>query len=154
MNELLQVLLYFFGPLGDELPGFPCSIDDLKHMDFLASLDVFKQLFYGHLNSNDPMEMKASPLQQSDGFRVFSEEECSRMSRRCRSFLLYLEQIGLLNAIVREQMIKKLLELPQAEVTLSQVKWLAYSILSEESDPVAAAYIEKMLFIPDNSNLH
>lgn len=155
MNDLLQVLLYFFGPLGEELPGFPCKITDLKNMDFLASLAVFEKLFSGlHYPEGLELGNKAILLQQPEGFRIYSEDEILKISKRCRALLQHLEQVKLIDAEQREDIINKIMELPNAEISLSRVKWLIYSIFAERDDKTGAAYIEKSIFNPENERLH
>src|SRR5690606_1998098 len=56
--------------------------------------------------------------------RVFSNEEIARLEPAARGFLLYLEQVGLLNAQQRELVLDRVMALDADDVDVEQVKWV------------------------------
>lgn len=65
--------------------------------------------------------------------RVYAREEQARLSTECRGFLLYLEQLGILDATAREVVIDRLLAF-EDEVDLVRVKWVCLLVLINHSD--------------------
>lgn len=149
MNDILQVILYFFEVLEYELPpgDLPFSITELKDLNFPASLAIMKRLF-PQLLEDAPIAspMEEYPTQPHLGLRVFTPEECSILNKKCRGFLHSLEQLGVLNSISREQVIEEILQLNPFDITLSRLKWITLSILSEQADKVATACVERLVF--------
>ena len=61
--------------------------------------------------------------------RLFTEQEMERMDARCRGFLLFLEQVGILNARDRELVIDRVMVLDSDELDLQQLKWIIVMVL-------------------------
>jgi Smg protein len=61
--------------------------------------------------------------------RVFNTLECSRLTTECRNYILYLENVGILDATRRELVLDRLLALESDAVELEQVKWIVLLVL-------------------------
>jgi Smg protein len=91
--------------------------------------------------------------------RVFADNECAKLDTECRSYILYLENIGILNATQRELVVDRLLALepPTVEhgVDLEQVKWVVLMVLfSQPGQEAAYSRMEDLLFSSRLEALH
>jgi Smg protein len=78
--------------------------------------------------------------------RVYAPSECDRLSSECRGFLLYLEQLGILNSQSRELVIGRLLAIDD-EVDLERVKWVCLLVLiNQPGEEEAAVHLEDMVY--------
>jgi Smg protein len=66
---------------------------------------------------------------RSTTFRIFSSDEQRWMDTECRSYLLFLEQAGVINTESREQVIDRVLELEDHEFNLDKLKWVILMVL-------------------------
>lgn len=66
---------------------------------------------------------------RSTTFRIFSPDEQRWMDTECQSYLLFLEQAGVLNTESREQVIDRVLELEDDEFNLDKLKWVILMVL-------------------------
>ncbi len=62
-------------------------------------------------------------------FRVYTDEECERLNLECRSFLLFLEQVRVLDSITRELVIDRVEALEGEDIDLEQLKWVVLMVL-------------------------
>jgi Smg protein len=77
---------------------------------------------------------------------VYAPQEQERLSAECRGFLLYLEQLGILNSESRELVIERLLALEE-EVDLERVKWVCLLVLiNQPGEEEAAVHLEDMVY--------
>ncbi|MGL5291866.1 MAG: DUF494 family protein [Vibrionaceae bacterium] len=66
---------------------------------------------------------------QTTATRIFTAEEMLRIDIECRGFLMFLQQIGVLNAQTREMVIDRVMELDTNEFTLDDLKWIVLMVL-------------------------
>jgi Smg protein len=126
-----------------QLAGFrPTAIDSaLAWLDALAA----------------STEKNIAPTTRS--IRVFAESECIKLDAECRSYVLYLENIGILNATQRELVIDRLLALEpnvsDPSIDLEQVKWVVLMVLfSQPGQEAAYSRMEDLLFSSRLEALH
>lgn len=80
-------------------------------------------------------------------FRIHTAQECAKLDTECRGFLLYLEQIGVLDAAARELVIDRAMALDSPEVDLHQLKWVVLMVLFNQPGQEAAyAWMEDLVF--------
>jgi Smg protein len=78
--------------------------------------------------------------------RIYAREEMVRLSPECRGFLLYLEQLGILDVAGRELVIDRLMAI-QDEVDLERVKWVCLLVLiNQPGGEEAAVHLEDMVY--------
>ena len=83
---------------------------------------------------------------RTDALRIYAPQEQERLSAECRGFLLYLEQLGILNSESRELVIERLLALEE-EVDLERVKWVCLLVLiNQPGEEEAAVHLEDMVY--------
>lgn len=78
--------------------------------------------------------------------RIYAREELARLPAECRGFLLYLEQLGILNLHARELVIDRLMALNE-DIDLERVKWVCLLVLMNEPESAEAfAHVEEMVY--------
>jgi Smg protein len=65
--------------------------------------------------------------------RVFMLDEQQKLGRKGQNFLLYLQNIGVVNCHTREMIIERLMDLNTREITLAQIQWATLVVLSEKA---------------------
>ncbi|WMI90833.1 DUF494 family protein Smg [Escherichia coli] len=99
----------------------------------------------------EPMQLASDPL----SLRVYTEEECQRLDASCRGFLLFLEQIQVLNLETREMVIERVLALDTAEFDLEDLKWVILMVLFNiPGCENAYQQMEELLFEVNEGMLH
>ncbi|GAB4183041.1 MAG: DUF494 family protein [Wenzhouxiangellaceae bacterium] len=79
--------------------------------------------------------------------RLYSAEELTRIDTECRSFLLHLENLGVLDPACRELVIDRLMALDLDEVELEDVKWVVLMVLfSQPGQEANYAWMEDLVF--------
>ncbi|SFF22784.1 Smg protein [Fontimonas thermophila] len=82
----------------------------------------------------------------SGATRLYTREEMAKLSAECRGFLLYLEQLGILDAALRELVIDRLMALKE-EIDLERVKWVCLLVLMNQPDAEEAfGHLEEMVY--------
>jgi Smg protein len=80
-------------------------------------------------------------------FRLYAEEEASRLDPACRGLLLSLERGGILSPTQREIVIERLLALDNEELDLEQVKWVVLMVLScQPGEEAACERMEDLVY--------
>ncbi|MGB0956156.1 MAG: DUF494 family protein [Panacagrimonas sp.] len=78
--------------------------------------------------------------------RIYAAEEQMRLSTDCRGFLLYLEQLGILDSAAREVVIDRLMAFSD-EIDLERVKWVCLLVLVNQPDGEDAfEHLEDMVY--------
>ncbi len=76
-------------------------------------------------------------LHQPSGFdtiRIFSDDEQRWLNTESRNYLLFLENVGVLNMEAREQVIDRVLELEDDDLDLDRLKWVILMVLLNRQD--------------------
>ena len=99
----------------------------------------------------EPMQLASDPL----SMRIYTPEECERLDASCRGFLLFLEQIQVLNLETREMVIERVLALDTAEFDLEDLKWVILMVLFNiPGCENAYQQMEELLFEVNEGMLH
>ena len=131
MNEenVLNVLMYLFHNHMEKNNQLNLNnmalIDELKSAGFHPH--VIGKAFRWLHHLVEFTDQNAAASEQS--FRVFSEDECWLINTECRSFILSLEQQGVLTPHTREIVIHQTLELINEGIDLSLLKWVTLMVL-------------------------
>ncbi len=103
------------------------------------------------------MRENAAPimLTTSHSIRVFTHQETNRLDLECRGFLMFLEQLGVLDPANRELVIDRIMALESEEIDLAQLKWVILMVLFNQPGQEAAfAWMEDLVFDEMPNNLH
>ena len=108
---------------------------------------------------------KLAALQDSDAYpyfprvgrnsvRVFTSEECQILDIECRGFLMFLEQVNVLDFSTREMVIDRVMELDTEFFSIDDLKWVVMMVIGNSTEtPVPAQWIESVVFYDDNPTL-
>jgi len=79
--------------------------------------------------------------------RIYSEQEFERLDVAARGYLLFLEQVEVLDADTREIVIERVMALDADEIDLDQLKWIVLMVLFyQPGREVAYAWMEDLVF--------
>ncbi|MEL7537145.1 MAG: DUF494 family protein [Pseudomonadota bacterium] len=156
-ENVLDVLMYLFetyvdteeeqeqdqNELREELVRAGFNDTEIDHaLDWLDGLAV----------NNDLLVPNA---ETENGTRIYADIELGRLDASCRGYILYLEQIGILNPEQRELVIDRLLALESADIDVEQVKWVVLMVLfSQPGQEQAYARMEDLVFEDNAGSVH
>jgi len=93
--------------------------------------------------------------QTSHGTRIFNEFEHERLDSKCRGYITYLEQIGILSPPQREILVDRLLALESHDIDVEQIKWVVLMVLfSQPGQELAYARMEDLVFDDTGGMIH
>ncbi len=87
--------------------------------------------------------------------RVYVDSELARLDTECRDFLMYLENIGIVDGQRRELVLDRLLALETDEITLDDMKWVVLMVLFNQPGQEANfAWMEDLMFDTEQEYRH
>jgi len=87
--------------------------------------------------------------------RVLTEREQERLDRESHGFLLFLEQIGVLDPTTRELVIDRVMALDRDEIDLDRLKWVVLMVLFDQPGREEAfAWMEDLVLNESSLALH
>ena len=87
--------------------------------------------------------------------RVYTEQEKSRLDTECQGFLLFLEQINVLDFTTREMVIDRVMELDTKDFCLDDMKWVILMVLFNVPGRESAySQMEDLIFEEPEGPLH
>lgn len=99
-----------------------------------------------------PYLMQTAP---TSSFRAYTPEEVARLDSPCRGFLMYLEQIGVLDFTTREMVVDRVMELDTAQFALDDLKWVVLMVLfNVPGHEDAYSRMEELLFEEPEGPMH
>lgn len=152
-ENILDILMYLFENYMDEdvqLNYDQQSLEaELMKVGFTKQ-DISKAFnWLEGLTTQQPM----LPTQGISSIRIYSSLECDKLDIKCRGFLVFLEQIGVLDATSRELVIDRAMALDTEDFDLEQLKWVILMVLLNQPGKEAAfAWMEN--FINDEMREH
>jgi Smg protein len=157
-ENILDVLMYLFENYMDREPEILPDQDSLKvelvHAGFSNS-EVDKA--FDWLDGLASLKGRAleSGFPARHSLRVYTDQESKKLGRECRGFLMYLEQIGVLDPSNRELVIDRVMALDGDEIDLPQLKLIILmALFNQPGQEAAFAWIEDQVFEEVKSVLH
>ena len=157
-ETVFDVLMYLFDNYFEEDYEINSDQDSLKYelvqagfgdnqvskaFDWLEGLALQKDLI-----QSDNLAEKAT-------LRMYSEREMEKLDVKCRGFLIFLEQSGVVDAYDREVVIDRAMALEADEIDLQQLKWVVLMVLLNQPGKEAAfTWMEDIVMENSNSGLH
>ena len=93
--------------------------------------------------------VSAGPQFTPHAMRYYSPEESEKISLEGRGFLLYLEQLSILDAMTREIVIDRLMALDTREIDLGRIKWVVLIALFNQPDKKSALSLLQDMILSD-----
>jgi len=156
-ENVLDVLMYLFeNYFYDEPEETPDrhSMENSLHEAGFSNMEISKA--FDWLDGLAEQRFQPELTLQSDRpIRIFVESETNRIDTACRDFLMYLENVGILDAARRELVIDRLLALDSDEIVLEDVKWVVLMVLFNQPGQEANfAWMEDLMFDTEQDYRH
>ena len=156
-ENVLDVLMFLFeNYLYDEPEEAPDrdSLEENLHQAGFTTVEIEKAFNW--------LDGLADQRHQPDLFqdntrpvRVYVDSEIARLDTECRDFLMYLENIGIIDAQRRELVLDRVLALETDEITLEDVKWVVLMVLFNQPGQEANfAWMEDLMFDSEQEYRH
>lgn len=158
-ENVFDVLLYLFENYIDtdnsEHPDKDTLETELEHVGFPES-EIQKAFRWLEsmtvIGQTADTDGKISP---ELAMRHYTPLEQEKLTVECQGYLLFLEQIGVLDAGTREIVIERSLALDSDEIELEQLQWLVLMVLFFQPDrDVAYAWMEDLVFEDMEAIIH
>jgi Smg protein len=148
-ENVLDVLMFLFeNYLYDEPEETPDrdSLEENLHQAGFTNGEIEKAFMWldglaAQRHQPDLFQDNRAPI------RVYVDSEMTRLDTECRDFLMYLENIGILDAQRREVVLDRVLALDTDEITLEDMKWVVLMVLFNQPGQEANfAWMEDLMF--------
>jgi Smg protein len=93
--------------------------------------------------------VESAPMLASRSIRHYLPEESEQLGVDGRGFLLYLEQLSILDPVTREIVIDRVMALDGKEVDLGRVKWVVLMVLFSQPDKKSALSLLQDMILSD-----
>lgn len=91
----------------------------------------------------------------SRSFRIFTEDESQILDQECRGFLMFLEQVNVLDFTTRELVIDRVMELDTKYFSIDDLKWVVLMVLFNVPGKESAySQMEDLIFDEQEGPLH
>ncbi len=156
-ENVLDVLLYLFENYIDtdeaNKPDKDALESELEKVGFLQ-LEIHKAFDW---LENMTVVAEGSPEANTShtSMRLYNDVELERLDVNCRGYLMFLEQVGVLDAETREIVVERVLALNEEEIDLDQMKWVVLMVLFyQPGREVAYAWMEDLVFEDMEAVIH
>jgi Smg protein len=130
--SILDILIYLFEHYMDEESEYGLDHEvigvELREAGF-EPLQINKAFEWLEGLALQQSGSKEEKKQASNSIRVYTRHEVNKLDLESRGFLMFLEQVGVLDARSRELVIDRLMALETDDIDLEQVKWVALMVL-------------------------
>jgi Smg protein len=148
-ESVLDVLMYLFEHYLDEETEVESDQEELRSELLRAGFpepEVDKAFAWLEGLTNEHGEGGAVDAARVGSVRIYTDEECARLDTACRGLLLFLEQVGVLDALSRERVIDRVMALEGEEIDLEQLKWVVLMVLFNQPGRESAfAWMEDLV---------
>jgi len=157
-EDVLDVLMYLFENYMDDDTAVEADPETLKtqlrEAGFLST-EINKAFAWledlAIMQDGDSLR----PALTARSIRVFSPTEEKKLDVECRGFLMFLEQMGVLDCASRELVIDRIMALESPDIDLEQVKWVVLMVLFNQPGlEEAFTWMENMVMEEFSLPLH
>jgi len=154
-ETVLDVLMYLFDNYMDADSDFSADEESLR-MELVeagfSEVEIDKAFLWLEGLSE---QQGVLPVALNRSLRIYIDNELERLNVECRGFLLFLEQIGVLDPTTRELVIDRVMALETNDIDLDQLKWVVLMVLfNQPGHEAALAWMEDMVFNETHGYLH
>jgi Smg protein len=156
-ENVLDVLMYLFENFMDEEAHMDASQEVLKTELVAAGFPEaeINKAFAWLEGLSKAQENRTPAGAGTPSVRIFTRQEMERLDLECRGFLLFLEQVGVLDQATRELVIDRVMALETEEIDLQQLKWVILMVLfNQPGQEAALAWMEDLVFNEMAGKLH
>ena len=157
-EDVLDVLMYLFENYMDDDAALEADPEILKGQLLEAGFlntEINKAFTWLEDLATLQENVGDRVINSNPSFRVFSETEQKRLDLESRGFLMFLEQMGILNSASRELVIDRIMALESPDIDLDQVKWVVLMVLFNQPGlEEAFTWMEDMVMEEFRQPLH
>ena len=157
-ETVLDVLMYLFEHYFEDEREVEADRDSLQQELIqvgFPELEVTKAFSWLEVLTGEPDQEVSAPAVGTSATRVYTAEETRRLDLECRSFLLFLEQAGVLDGVTRELVIDRVMALEVEDLDLEQLKWVILMVLFNQPGRESVyAWMEDFVFDRASGHLH
>ena len=136
-EDVLEVLLFIFEHFCDDDSGYTDQEDDLVSTLVQCGFgknEVEKALLWLD-DLVDLRDQDYSPdAHKTTAIRIYTAFEKEKLKTDCRGFILFMEQVGVLDCQAREMVIDRAIALEGKEVDIERLKWVVMMVLYNMPD--------------------
>ncbi len=155
-ESVLDVLMYLFENYADEDTEVEPDREQLQHRLSEAGFpdtEIDKAFDWLENLANQAAQFDSETKSQS--MRIYSAQEMERLDAQARGFLLFLEQNRVLNPLMRELVIDRVMDLETDDFSLDELKWVVLMVLFNQPGQEAAySWLESIMFEGPPEYLH
>jgi Smg protein len=157
-EDVLDVLMYLFENYMDDDISIDADPDILKNQlieaGFLTA-EINKAFTWLEDLAEQQANSETSPVLTGRAIRVFNPTEEEKLDVECRGFLMFLEQMSVLDSTNRELVIDRIMALESTDIDLDQVKWVVLMVLFNQPGlEEAFIWMENMVMDEHHQPLH
>jgi Smg protein len=157
---MFDILLYLFENIVNDSSELWVDEDELTKELKKAGFhddDIYKALMWledlADLQSNDIAPFIVGHTSLST--RIYTIEESLKLNVECQGFLVFLENINLLDVMTREMVIDRVMELEEPSICLDDLKWVVLMVLFNVPGKESAfEQMENLVFEEPEGALH
>ena len=157
-ESVLDVLMYLFENYMDSDVEFNPDQESLRAELVEAGFpqgEISKAFTWLEGLTEQQQNLPPQSLVASRSIRIFTPLEAEKLDMECRGFLLFLEQVGVLDTATRELVIDRVMALETEDIDLEQLKWVVLMVLFNQPGQEAAfAWMEDLVFNEMGGYLH
>ncbi|MBL1277168.1 MAG: DUF494 domain-containing protein [Ectothiorhodospiraceae bacterium] len=157
-EDVLDVLMYLFENYMDDDTAMDADPETLKNQLLEAgflSTEINKAFTWLEDLAEQQASSESHPPYAGASIRVFNPLEEEKLDVECRGFLIFLEQMGVLNSASRELVIDRIMALESTDIDLDQVKWVVLMVLFNQPGlEEAFTWMENMVMEEFQQPLH
>lgn len=91
----------------------------------------------------------------NQSFRIYTEDEMQLLDTQSRGFILFLEQVNVLDFTTREMVIDRVMELDTTHFSMDDLKWVILMVLfNVPGQESAYSQMEDLIFDEQEGPLH
>ncbi|WP_279257673.1 DUF494 family protein [Vibrio intestinalis] len=158
---MMDILMYLFETYIHSDAELQVNQDELEDELLRAGFDqkdIYKALVWREELAALQQSETHSAISVSSGAvstRIFSDKEMARLDLECRGFLMFLEQVNVLNTETREMVIDRVMGLETQEFELDDLKWIVLMVLfNVPGNENAYTLMEELLYSKEQGILH
>jgi Smg protein len=148
-ESVLDVLMYLFEHYFDEEAELESDQESLRAELVDAGFpeaEISKAFAWLEGLTIEHAEGVVVEIARVGSVRVYTAQEMDRLDTPCRGFLLFLEQIRVLDGTSRELVIDRVMALEDDDIDLDQLKWVVLMVLfNQPGHESAYAWMEDLV---------
>jgi len=157
-ETVLDVLMFLFEHYLDDDSDMEADQESLKHELIEAGFpeaEIIKAFDWLESLAAEHPQTDAAEINPGAAMRIYTDEECGRLDLECRSLLVYLEQVSVLDGVTRELVIDRVMALETEEIDLEQLKWVILMVLfNRPGQQTAFSWMENIVVNQSGGYLH